>query len=1024
MWVVQNPLRYHWVKPAAFSFRSFNSISGKLKRNSPISSCWKFSNLFFNPSVPLTDLASKSFRKQKKEVAFNCENIEARLEEGSLIQAKFYEVVRGLAYVINPYDGHRIFIYHDNCNNALNEDIVLVELLPIGKWKLTGIENFESPEKDSSDNEIISDVIQSTVESSVLDSPVPSPSFEAIDASESPVLVDQTSSTSIEFKKTWFYNIKQVLDNSQHITDNTLLSIIKSLDLSSVPSASCPLPYPNLIRTGVVKKVLKSNPANRKLLGCLAFYPNNLDRGSKASIVLPMQKNFSCVLLPYSSDHPLVQIDPSTVPSDALKNHQIGLKNSYVCRVTHWSKSSKYPYGVIEKNLGSLNELEKATENILLEHGIVDEQFTSEELQGLPTSPQEFKIPETEYEKRKDFRSHCVVTIDPEHAKDFDDALHITRLNNGLYEVGIHIADVSYFVYPNSPLDKRAADRTTSVYLVQKVIPMLPPILSQHLCSLVPNEDRLAFSILLTVKENGEIVNEWFGRSVIRSRCRLTYDEAWSIIQMTQSNSSIENKSSLLDILPRPEAPFTFQDLQNCLRSLHLIAENLRSHRMENGALSLEKVELNFSFPKPLSEKEKCTEECSTTLWPQGFSVKVRNPAHYLVEEWMIVANQSIARFLFGNFIKRLKSFEIPVEINKNNQRWLGATLRNHPKPKEKKFNQLAQLAKSNNIEFDATNSASLSCSIKKLADGIAEKESFNKSCLLNLMCSLAYMTYIRLSVALYFNLDSMYNILIKRYTKESLLENISYDDHFLRILSFDPQSIMGQNNKTILNYTWHYGLSIPLYTHFTSPIRRYADLIVHRQMARILECDDTIHSGLQTCFARNNDFAQQYLKNHEIDLQVTWCNVRRLKARRAGEASQRLFLTACVRDYGPFYESGTVMELSNNKIKILIASFGLVIETEIKNFLKNVFTWKRNPVVQTNNSDKALSSDNGVTSENSHSITITWHNSKDTTVKNSKQSEISLLSILPCRVFCLENTLVPLVELVNSDHVSNQDIQ
>uniref|UniRef100_A0A146MGJ8 RNB domain-containing protein n=1 Tax=Schistosoma mansoni TaxID=6183 RepID=A0A146MGJ8_SCHMA len=127
---------------------------------------------------------------------------------------------------------------------------------------------------------------------------------------------------------------------------------------------------------------------------------------------------------------------------------------------------------------------------------------------------------------------------------------------------------------------------------------------------------------------------------------------------MTQSNPAIEDKSCLLEFLPKPEAPFTFEDLQHCLSSLHLIAQNLRSHRIENGAVSLEKLELNFNFPKPLSVMEKCTNECSTTRWPQGFSVKVRNPAHHLIEEWMIVANQSVARFLFGNFIKRLKRCE------------------------------------------------------------------------------------------------------------------------------------------------------------------------------------------------------------------------------------------------------------------------------------------------------------------------------------------------------------------------------
>ncbi|CAH8461306.1 unnamed protein product [Schistosoma rodhaini] len=1026
MWLsVQNPLRYRWVKPAGFSFRPYHNINNKVRRTSPVIGCWKFFVSLSSRSVPFGDSTNQYSRQGKKKADFNCENIDARLKKGSLIQAKLHEIPRGVCYVINPYDGKRIHISHENCNNARNEDIVLVELLPIGKWKLTGIENLEPQEKDISDSEIvISDTIQSTDESSVLDSPVDS-SFEAVVASESPILADQTPSTTIEFKKFRVYSINYVMENSQNITDTELLNTIKSLDLSYIPSTLCPLPNPHLVRTGVVRKILKLNPANQKFLGCLAFYPNILNRVSEVS---PKDDHFSCVLLPSSSRHPLVHIDPSTVPSDALKDHQLGLKSSYVCRITKWFENSKYPHGVIEQNFGNLNELEKATENILLEYGITDDQFTPEELRGLPTSPQEFQIPKIEYERRRDFRSHCVITIDPKDAKDFDDALHITRLNNGLYQVGIHIADVSYFVYPNSPLDKRAADRTTSVYLVQKVIPMLPPILSQHLCSLVPNEDRLAFSILLTVKENGEIVDEWFGRSIIRSRCRLTYDEAWSIIQMTQSNPAIEDKSCLLEFLPKPEAPFTFEDLQHCLSSLHLIAQNLRSHRIENGAVSLEKLELNFNFPKPLSVMEKCTNECSTTRWPQGFSVKVRNPAHHLIEEWMIVANQSVARFLFGNFIKRLKGvrpFELNVAMDNNdnnNHRWLGATLRNHPKPEKSRFNHLMKIAKSNNIDFDPSNSLSLSCSVKTLAHTIAEKNSYNESFLLDLIYCLSYMTYVRLSVALYFNLDTMYNILSKRYDKQNLLENISYDDHFLRMLSFDPQSILQQNNITMLNYTWHYGLSIPLYTHFTSPIRRYADLMVHRQIARILGCDNYVYPELQISFQSNDDSIQKDIKDSDIDLLVAWCNDRRLKARRAGEASQHLFLTACLRDYGPFYENGTVMDLSANKIRILIASFGLTIETEIKDFLKNVFKWKHNATVEANDPDKGLSN-NGLISRKTYTITFTWDNTENQSVQNSKQSEISILSILPCRVFCHQNTLTPLVELVTSNHISNQNV-
>ncbi|KAK4474023.1 hypothetical protein MN116_003337 [Schistosoma mekongi] len=1038
-WSVRTPLRYRLLKPVAFFSRFCNNINQHVKINSFNIDCWRFCSSSGSSFFHTGFINKRGLRKTQRDSS-NSDNIDTLLEKGSLIQAKLHGTTRTFAYIFNPFDGQRIYIYHDNRKNALNGDVVLVELLPIGEWKLTGIENSEVPEKASLDKEtLISNVCESTEEgeSCVLDPPLDA--LIDADASESPLFQDQTPYTPIEFKKYCFYTVRQVIRSSQNVSDNGLLEILKNLNLSSTPSASCPLPCSNLIRTGVVKKVLKSNPANQKLLGRLVFYPSDIlqdSKNKKVSEVVPIENNFSCVFVPYSSRHRLVKIDPSTVPFDTLKNNQIGLENNYVCQITNWNEKSKYPFGVIEENLGNLDELERATKSILVDYGIKDDQFTPEDLQGLPINPHDFKIPETEYRRRRDFRSHCVITIDPANAKDFDDALHITRLDNGLYEVGIHVADVSYFVHPNSPLDKRAADRTTSVYLVQRVIPMLPSILSQHLCSLVPNEDRLAFSILLTVKEHGEIVDEWFGRSVIRSRCRLTYDEAWCIIQMTQSNSSIENKSSLLDVLPKPEAPFTFHDLQSCLSSLHKIAENLRNRRIENGALSLEKVELDFSFPKAptlssLTSKEseqtieKCTDdESGTTLWPQGFSVKIRNPAHYLIEEWMLIANQAVARFLFGSFFRRLKGMQT-LKTNEGDDHqtgWFGALLRNHPKPNEKRFNQLIEIAKTKNIDLDISNSASLSYSIKQLVDSIVDNESYNESFLLDLTCCLSYMTYIRLSVALYFNLDSMYNILRKRHVEGNLVENISHDSHFLRMLSFDPQSMINQKDKTILNYTWHYGLNVPLYTHFTSPIRRYADLIVHRQMARILGCDDSLHPELEKSFGSNISSLLNDLKTSEIDLVATWCNDRRLKARRAGEASQRLFLTACIRDCGPFYENGTVMDLSYSKIKVLITSFGLVIDTEIKEFLKNVFTWKRSRKIKITEPTNELSNNSSL-SKPSDSIIVTWNNPDDNTVQNVKQSQITILSILPCRVFCLPDTLTPRAELVTSDHIPSQNV-
>ncbi|CAH8461612.1 unnamed protein product [Heterobilharzia americana] len=859
-WSVWSRFRDHRLKPVCFSFRSVYNIKNEIRTFS-IRSRWILPRSRYAPTICNLRSTPERMRSKPTEGFGDPNHIDALLESGNLIQGKLYETT-SYSYVFNPYDGRRIHI-HNADQHGFHGDIVLVELLPINEWRITDFWNSEVLDQISSGKEVISSEI-SQLDESVFDPPLDV--ILETDTSESSALIGLTPTMLMELKKYRYHTVKEVVEILQSLPYSSILDILKSLDLSRIPSFACPLPYPNLIRTGVVRKVLKSNPNNERILGRLAFYPKFITEGFEnisppkcPPNVLSIDNKFHCILLPRSNRHLPVKLKPNTMLNDAIKDMKLGSENNFVCRIHCRNDKSSYPSGVIEENLGNLDELERETRGILVEYGIKEDEFTSEHVKGLPASADDFKIPEIEYEKRKDFRSHCVVTIDPENAKDFDDALHIRKLNNDLYEVGIHIADVSYFVYPNSPLDKKAAFRATSVYLVQRVIPMLPPILSQHLCSLVPNEDRLAFSMVLTVKENGEIVNEWFGRSIIRSRCRLTYDEAWDIIQMANSNPF--SKRNAKKVLPQPEAPFTFGNLHDCLASLNKIAQNLRNSRIENGALSLEKLELSFHLPAPLSTEKnaeargKINVDDSGNVWPQGFSVKVRNPAHYLVEEWMIAANQAVARFLFRNCIMSFKGkqgFSVDNISEKSRQR-CGALLRNHAKPDERKFNQLIQIAKMYGINLDISDSASVAESIKKLAHSVVDDEKCNdKSLLGDLICSLSYMTYVRLSVALYFNLESVYNILCKRNQKIDFLGKTRPTSYYLRTLSLNRELIKKQKRKNILNYTWHYGLSIPLYTHFTSPIRRYADLVVHRQMAFILGCDDSIYPELKHLFNQN----------------------------------------------------------------------------------------------------------------------------------------------------------------------------
>ena len=403
------------------------------------------------------------------------------------------------------------------------------------------------------------------------------------------------------------------------------------------------------------------------------------------------------------------------------KKHINKAKNGQKVKVKFlgWPKSAKSPRGAVIEIIGNPGELNVEMNSILSEFGFPS-RFPNPVLSDLETV--ENPNYDKEAKKRRDFRKVTTFTIDPLDAKDFDDALSFKELDNETIEIGVHIADVGHFVKENTIIDKEAFERGNSVYLVDRVIPMLPEKLSNVLCSLRPKEDKLTFSVVFKIKKNGEIIDTWFGKTVIHSDQRFTYEQAQEIIEGKNHTYSKE------------------------LNTLNSLARIIRSKRLDNGALNIESSEVKFK----LNEKGI----------PVGTYIKVSKEAHQLVEEFMLLANKYVA-------IKMGKP-----EKNKLISPFI---YRIHDDPNEEKLNDLKIYLHSMGYELIRTKNKPISFSLNE----VMEKAKKRKELQL-----VSPMVIRSMSKAVYSS------------------ENIG-----------------------------HYGLSFQYYTHFTSPIRRYADLIVHRKL-------------------------------------------------------------------------------------------------------------------------------------------------------------------------------------------------
>jgi ribonuclease R len=401
------------------------------------------------------------------------------------------------------------------------------------------------------------------------------------------------------------------------------------------------------------------------------------------------------------------------------KENLMGAKpgEKVLAKITVWPKSSDTPYGEVIAVLGMPGSNDTEMLSILYSQGI-NPVFPSAVLDEAEFVP--IDLDPKEIENRRDFREVLTFTIDPFDAKDFDDAISYKVLENGNLEVGVHIADVSHYVRPGTAMDTEAVLRSNSVYLVDRVIPMLPEQLSNIACSLRPHEDKYSFSAVLEMDENGKIYKEWFGKTVIHSDRRFTYEEAQEIIE--------GNKG----------------DYEEELRKLDKIAKILRKNRLKKGALNIESEEMRFK----LNEKGL----------PNEVVIKTSKDAHKLIEEFMLLANRQVAAFL-SKTEKGRDPFPMIYRV--------------HDAPDPAKMDVFAVFIEKFGHKIDLHDPSK-----------IAEK--------LN-----------------------------------SLFEELKQENEFSLIQSMAIRSMAKASYET--ENIGHYGLAFHHYTHFTSPIRRYADLVVHR---------------------------------------------------------------------------------------------------------------------------------------------------------------------------------------------------
>ncbi|KAF9173574.1 hypothetical protein BGX20_002791 [Mortierella sp. AD010] len=524
---------------------------------------------------------------------------------------------------------------------------------------------------------------------------------------------------------------------------------------------------------------------------------------------------------------PLIAIPIDQAPEDFVENHASYGHRLFVATIKRWPLSSLHPFGHLERELGNIGNIEIETEALLADNNITTTAFGEKVEKCLPELP--WVISEKELSSRRDLRNTCTFTIDPATAKDLDDAVSCNRLEDGTFEVGVHIADVSHFIKVGSALDREAKARATTVYLVQKAIPMLPTVLSEDLCSLRANVERLTYSVFWKMTESGDILDTSFSKSVIRSCAQLSYDDAQKVI----TTGSLDPK---VEVFNHPRSL-----VEDNIRTFFKLSLILRQKRFDNGALSINPVKLAFE-----------TDEKDT---PMDVSVCELKESNRLIEEFMLLANMSVAKQIYGFFPEQ-------------------SLLRRQEEPLEKRMADFIQNMNKAGLELDASSAGALQASMDAIQDPDIRK------------------------VVQLLALKPMHRA---KYICSGMLAPAKHQ---------------------------HYALNAPLYTHFTSPIRRYADIIVHRLLEASLTGDSKFYLNKESCQKSANQ-----------------CNLRKDAAKLAQEQSNHLYLSVLLRNLteekGMIIREAIVVQVLDVAFDVMVPEYNLEKRVHLDQLPLERYAWR-----------------------------------------------------------------------------------
>lgn len=508
--------------------------------------------------------------------------------------------------------------------------------------------------------------------------------------------------------------------------------------------------------------------------------------------VIDIQKNFAFVVTANAKMYTDIFI-----PKDKIGEAKQG--DVVLAKIEDWPAKADSPFGSVIQVLGQPGEHDTEIHAILAEYGLPYDFPPEVEAfaQQLDTS-----ISESEIARRRDMRDTLTFTIDPKDAKDFDDALSFKKLENGNFEIGVHIADVSHYVEEGSILDEEAYHRATSVYLVDRVVPMLPEVLSNFACSLRPHEEKYTFSAVFEISPTAQVVNQWFGRTVIYSDQRFAYEEAQHIIETKKGH--IPQELSLTG-----EAYDVDDSTTEAVLTLDKLAKILRNARLKAGAISFDKVEVKFHL--------------DGNGEPTGVYFKISKDANNLIEEFMLMANRKVAEFIG----KQKKTFVYRI----------------HDEPNEDKLFGLQNVISKFGYSINFKSKKDISKSLNKLLDDVVGKK------------------------------------------EQNLVDTLA-----IRSMS---------KAKYSTDNIGHYGLAFDYYSHFTSPIRRYPDVMAHRLLQHYLDGGKSVSEEVYEVKCEHSSNMENLATNAERD-SIKYMQVKYMKDHQDQEF---LGVISGVTEWGIFVE-------------------------------------------------------------------------------------------------------------------------